>query len=143
MAFYYVEPEVAGGLGKNTVLDSSVHPPAVLELHYRIINWLGDVLLEGFPALVITREAAHALNALPASGMSCRDVEITVSESFGEIYPERVLPEFLWLCISGIAGKDDLGIADDSRLVVSERALNALKTFGLNNALIENYGPSA
>ena len=143
MAFYYVEPEVAGGLGKNTVLDSSVHPPTIIQMHYRIINWLGDALLESFPALIITREAADTLNAHEASGITCRDAEITVSDSFREIYPDRILPEFLWLCVTGVAGRDDFGIADDSRLVVSERALNVLRSFGLDNAIIEEYGPSA
>ena len=139
MAFYYVEPEVAGGLGKNTVLEPDIHPPTVIKLHYRIINWLGDALLESFPALIITQEAAHALNEAGASGFECREVEVTVSDSFKEIYPERVLPEFLWLSVTGKAGRSDFGIADDSRLVVSERALKILKTFGLDNALVEDY----
>ncbi|WP_109479806.1 hypothetical protein [Paraburkholderia sp. C35] len=139
MAFYYVEPEVAGGLGKDTVLDSTVHPPTVIKLHYQVINWLGDALLESFPALIITREAARALHESGASGFECRDVEITVSDSFKEIYPERILPEFHWLAVTGKAGRNDLGVADDSRLVVSERALDVLKTFGLNNALVDDY----
>jgi hypothetical protein len=139
MAYYYVEPEVAGGLGKHTILDSSIHPPAIDKLHYRIINWLGDALLESFPALIITREAAGALNEANASGYECRELELTVSESFREIYPDRTLPEFLWLSVTGMAGRNDLGIADDSRLVVSERALNVLKTFGLNHAIVEDY----
>ncbi|MEI5996573.1 hypothetical protein H3V53_04950 [Paraburkholderia bengalensis] len=143
MAFYYVEPEVAGGLGKNTVTDTTIHPPGIVKLHYRIINWLGDALLESFPALIITHAAAAALNEAGVSGMTCREVEITVSESFQEIYPERKLPEFLWLCVTGRAGRDDLGIADDSRLVVSEHALAILKPFGLNNALIESYGSAS
>lgn len=142
MAFYYVEPEVAGGLGKHTVLDSSVHPPIVSELNYRIVNWLGDALLESFPALIITREAADALQAMGASGIGLRDVQITISDSFRETYPERMLPDFVWLNVSGIAGKDDFGIAADSRLVVSQRVLNRLKTFGLENALVEDYAPS-
>ena len=139
MAFYYVEPEVAGGLGQDSVVDSTVHPPTVIKLHYRIINWLGDALLESFPALIITREAADALNEAGMSGFECSEVEVTMSDSFKEIYPERVLPEFLWLSVTGKAGRNDLGIADDSRLVASERALGLLKTFGLDNAIVEAY----
>lgn len=139
MAFYYVEPEVAGGLGQDSVVDSTVHPPTVIKLHYRIINWLGDALLESFPALIITREAANALSEAGINGFECREVDVTVSDSFKEIYPERILPEFLWLSVTGNAGRHDLGIADDSRLVASERALTVLKTCGLNNAIIENY----
>ena len=34
MKYFYIQPEVAGGLGKNTVMDRSVHPPIVSRLHY-------------------------------------------------------------------------------------------------------------
>jgi hypothetical protein len=32
--FVYIEPEVAGGLGENTLLDVRTHPPVVTRLHY-------------------------------------------------------------------------------------------------------------
>jgi hypothetical protein len=34
MKYFYIQPEVAGGLGKNTVMDRSVHPPIVSRLHH-------------------------------------------------------------------------------------------------------------
>lgn len=40
--FFALEPEVAGGLGPNTVMDRSVHPPRVSHLHYVFDGWMGD-----------------------------------------------------------------------------------------------------
>lgn len=34
MKFFYIEPEVAGGFGERTRLDTTVHPPVVHELEY-------------------------------------------------------------------------------------------------------------
>lgn len=34
MTYYYLEPEVAEGIGHNSVLDVSVHPLVVSKLHY-------------------------------------------------------------------------------------------------------------
>lgn len=45
MKYFYIEPEVAGGLGRNTVMNRAVHPPVVSKLHYHFDGWLGDVLL--------------------------------------------------------------------------------------------------
>ena len=41
MNFYYLEPEVSGGIGDSTILDTSVHPPIVSALEYEFEDWLG------------------------------------------------------------------------------------------------------
>lgn len=46
--FRYIEPEVAGGLGEETQMDSTVHPPLVKKLHLEFEGWLGDDILETF-----------------------------------------------------------------------------------------------
>lgn len=40
MKYCVIEPEVAGGLGENTVIDQSVHPPKIARLHYNFEGWL-------------------------------------------------------------------------------------------------------
>jgi hypothetical protein len=45
------------------------------------------------------------------------------------------LPKFVWLRIEGIPGQDDFGIGKAPRLVISERALEALRGPGISNAL--------
>ncbi len=118
MKYFYIEPEVAGGLGENTVLDTSVHPPIVSRLHYELDGWLGDVLLESFPCFIITKDAKTKLQTIGAAGIRFDDVEITTSALFLGIYPNRKLPEFFWLQIEGKPGRDDFGIGHDlSRLL--------------------------
>jgi hypothetical protein len=139
MDYFYIEPEVAGGLGEKTVLDSSVHPPRVDRLHYKFDGWLGDVLLESFPCEIATSSAAHALMDAAVTGVQFADVEVSTSEAFRELHPQLALPMFRWLRVSGVAGKDDFGIADDLRLVVSQRALDILRPLGIGNATLEHF----
>ena len=141
MTYYYIEPEVAGELGVNTILDSSTHPPRVEKLHYRFSGWLGDAILESFPCFIITQSAANALNENGVTGITLSDVEVSVSEEFDAMYPQKMLPQFRWIKIFGKPGKDDFGIADDLRLVVSDRALRILREFGVSQSLIEKWLP--
>jgi hypothetical protein len=39
MHHFYLEPEVAGGPGEHTLMDQTVHPPIVHQLHYQS-DWL-------------------------------------------------------------------------------------------------------
>lgn len=137
MKYFVVEPEVAGGLGDGTEMDASTHPPLVSRLHYQLEGWLGDVLLESFPCFIVTRGAKDKLLGLGATGARFAEVEVTKSEAFDEIEPGRAIPEFAWLQPIGEAEHDDFGAAPDGRLVVSERALEALHELQLSNALIE------
>lgn len=136
MKFFYVEPEVAGGLGARTVLDRSTHPPKVSRLHYVIDGWLGDVLIESFPCFAVTDTAAQVICRHNLAGVVFDDMEVTLSDVFRDMYPERILPNFRWLKPSGQAGYADFGTAEDGRLVVSERALEILLALGIPNALI-------
>ena len=139
MKYYFFEPEVAGELGQNTVIDSTVYPPTVHRLHYEFSGWLGDALVESFPCIISTEDAAEALRKSSVSGVSYSDVEISKSSEFREMYPDRDLPKFVWLKISGEAGGDDFGMADDHRLVISETALDVLRKFGVGNAIVEEF----
>ena len=139
MKNYVIEPEVAGGLGGNTVIDTSVHPPKIARLHYGFEGWLGDVLLESFPCFILTEGVVQELESMRATGFSVDNVEITKAKQFEDIYPNRQLPEFRWLKVSGKPGVDDFGLADDFRLVVSERVLHLLELHGLENAIVDPW----
>lgn len=139
MEYFYVEPEIAGSLGENTVMDTEVHPPAISHLHYEFEGWLGDVVLESFPAFIVTQEAADTIRRNDATGGDFAEVEISTSEEFEELYPDRSLPAFVRLLPRGVAGRDDIGAADDGRLVLSERILVPLQELGIANALIEPF----
>ena len=140
--FVVLEPEVAGGLGPYTVMDSSVHPPDVSDLHYEFEGWLGDDLLESFPCFIVTDRCRDALARAGFKGCSFASVTVTRSGRFVELYPGRELPRFHWLKVTGTAGEDDFGIANDHRLVVSERVLRALKSLEIGNCDLEVFGGS-
>jgi len=111
MQYFKIRPNVAGGIGENTVLDRSVHPPIVSKLHYVV----------GF------------------SGATFADAEVTISEECQEDQPELELPPFVWLKVNGKAGRDDFGIAIPFRLVISKRILDFLESLGIPFAVIEPY----
>jgi hypothetical protein len=99
--YFSLEPEVAGSLGKNTVIDTEVHPPSVKHLHYELDGWLGDDLLESFPCYIATDRFRCAILDVAGTGYSFAEVEISISDQFHELYPSRELPVFWWLKISG------------------------------------------
>ena len=142
MKYFYVEPEVAGGLGENAEIDHSVRPFQVLRLHYHLDGWLGDVLLESFPVFIITENAKNRLQEAGFSGAAYDEVQITTSYEFKQLYPRRTLPAFAWMKIEGAAGHDDFGIAMDRRLVISERAIDVLRQLGIPNAEIAPFDDS-
>src|ERR1700761_8143846 len=116
MKYFYIEPEVAGGLGKSTIMNRGVHPPIVNKLHYHFDGWLGDQLLESFPCFIATEIAKQKLQEGGFTGIDFDRVEITVSKQFLELYPNRQLPNFVWLKVVGAVGLDDFGTSSDGRL---------------------------
>jgi hypothetical protein len=140
MLYFYLEPEVAGGLGEHTVMDTSVHPPVVSKLHYEFEGWLGDDLLESFPCYIVTARLKEGLEQAQATGCTFGDVEVSRSDSFKGIYPDRKLPEFYWLRTQPQAGAADFGLADDHRLVASERILGLMRAnYRLAQCDVEPY----
>jgi hypothetical protein len=134
MTFYVVEPEVAGGFGDHSVIDRSSGKMIVQKLHYQFDGWLGDELLESAPCYIASERMAHEIERAQLTGVRFDEVEVTTSDQFQELYPNRQLPKFIWLKVEGKAGRDDFGIAPGLRLVVSERALELLKRIGISNA---------
>ncbi len=139
MKFFKLEPEVAGGLGQKTVMDTTVHPPLVSVLEYEFDGWLGDDLLESFPCYIVTERLKNLLKEDSFTGCEFDSVIISTSETFEEFYPEANLPKFYWLKIKGKAGIDDVGFSELNHLVVSEKFLKVLLQANLKNCLVEDY----
>lgn len=139
MKYFYLEPEVSGGLGDDTVMDTDVHPPVVSRLNYEFDGWLGDVIVTSFPCYLVTEDAREKILENGFSGARFDKVEVTTSELFEEMQPDLELPPFVWLKVDGEAGHNDFGLAKDHRLVVSESVLDALRPFGISHALIEAF----
>jgi hypothetical protein len=140
MKYFFLSPEVAGGLGPNTVMNRMVHPPEVASLHYEMEGWLGDEFVESFPCFIVTQRLADRIQNDQLTGVAFGNVEVTKSDQFKELYPERKLPQFVWLKVVGKAGKDDFGLDDQSRLVASEKAVQVLRATTLENCDVSEYG---
>ena len=139
MKYYQLEPEVAGGFGEHCIIDRGSGKMVVRKLHYEFDGWLGDELLESTPCFIVSERLARQIERAQLTGISFNHVEITKSDQFDELYPNRQLPKFVWLQIEGRPGQDDFGIGPDPGLVISERALEVLRGVGISNALITDY----
>jgi hypothetical protein len=144
MRFYKLDPEVAGGWGPNTVFSRTPGQPLVIhKFHYQFDGWLGDELLESDPCFIVTQRLAEAIRNAGLSGYVLRPVETSTSEQFQEIYPNRQIPIFEWLEITGKAGVDDWGVDVDGRLVVSSEALAVIKSTTLNHCEVSEFTKSS
>ena len=137
--YYQLEPEVAGGWGKNTEADTNCHPPIVTKLNYEFEGWLGDAIVQSFPCYIVTDKLAESISQSILSGYEFAECEVTKSETFNELYPNKELPKFIWLKIHGKAGVDDFSIGKNLMLVVSEKALSILQAHKLDDCEIEKY----
>ncbi len=139
-ARWVLSPEVAGELGENTIMNTSVHPPDVSHFHHRFEGWMGDELLEVFPCFLVSSALAKALEEARLVGFSLDDVDVSVSPEFQELYPGRTLPELRWFKITGKDRAADFWLTPDFRLEVSSRALEVLRKFKMAHAVIEAAG---
>lgn len=135
--YYSIEPEVAGGWGSNAeVVRTPGQPVVVHRLHYQFDGWLGDALLETTPCYIVATQLAEDIKRSGLTGASFAEVEISRSEQFEQFYPDRPLPDFVWLKPLGKAETDDFGVSLDLRLIVSEKALSVLRSHGITHAQI-------
>ena len=137
--YKYLEPEVAGAMGTDTILDNSVHPPIVKFLHFHFMGWLGDDILETFPSFIVSERLKKSIEEKRLKGISFDFVKITQSDDFKMTSINNQLPPFYWAKINGTFGIDDFVIAKDFRLLVSDRAYDVISEFNTTNAFVEEY----
>jgi hypothetical protein len=137
--FFEVRPVVDGGWGPETQADTTVHPPVVTKFHYEFDDWGGDCIVTSTPCFVVTSDVAQAITEAGFAGFTLGDVVITMTEDMSVREPPVRLPRFRWLKIVGQARNSDFGLSAQRELVVSERALELLKKFGLGHAVITPY----
>ena len=137
MMHYFIDPEVAGGWGPNTVVDAAVHPPIVSKLHYRFDGWLGSDLLETFPCFIVSEKLKNDLVLSDLSGFSIETVEVDKSDCFLAGQGGENLPNFYWLQIKNSDTVSDFAISSGHRLLVSEEALALLKRHNIEHADIQ------
>ncbi|HET6311576.1 MAG TPA: hypothetical protein VFH00_11315 [Candidatus Nitrosotalea sp.] len=142
---YTLRAEVAGGLGPQSVLDSSTNPPAVSVLHYDFVSWLGDDIVASFPCSIVTEALAKAIADEGLTGAQIDEVIVTKNPQFEHFFPDiaALLPEWKWLRPTGQPHDSDFWQDEQGILIVSDRALNLLRKFSLENCRIGTYGDSA
>jgi hypothetical protein len=134
---YILKPEVAGGWGAGTIADTSCHPPFVSKLIYEFEGWSGDDLLTSFPCFIVTKQLADSIQSSSLNGYELAPVQVTKSGVFVELYPSRELPEFWWLKVNGVVGRNDFAINDHHRLVVSDTAFKLLSASNIAQCEVE------
>jgi len=129
-------------------MDRSVHPPNVSKLYFEFDFWPRDVLVEGFPCWLVAASAMERIKTAELTGVRAAAAEITTSDLFQSLYPNRQLPKFLWLKVGGTPFRDDFGVSKARitvpsdlliktrmfSLVVSDRAVKLLMNLGLAHA---------
>lgn len=141
---YTLRAEVAGGLGAQSELDSSTNPPVVSRLHIDFVSWLGDDIVASFPCSIVTEALAKAIVDEGLTGAEFDEVTITKNPHFERFFADTAatLPEWKWLRPTGPPHDSDFWQDDQGVLIVSERALNVLRKFSLENCRIGRYGES-
>jgi hypothetical protein len=132
VAFYRIEPEVAGGLGDRTVFCATDGPHQVKHLHYVFDDWLGDSIVTSTPCFLCTQQLADEIVKHGLTGVYVCDAEIEVSPLFIELNPNAYLPKFLQLVPSNHPGQKDFGIDDNLHLIVSSKALDVIRSCGFS-----------
>lgn len=121
MKYIKVDPEVIVGMGEHIVIDNSIYPPKVQNLHINVEDWMGDNIMENFPVYIITERLKKGLQATDFKGFKINNLELTIDEYFFENYQlKKEIPKFYWLLVIGKNNKDDLYIDDQNILNISE-----------------------
>ena len=136
---YIISPEVAGQLGDNTVLNHQTKPPIVEKLHYAFDDWLGDDIIESFPCFICTERLALAMKQNNLSGYYIDVCEISKSQLFNDLNEDGLdLPVFHWFKVIGTE-QEDFFLIPNSRLIISQKALDILRQFNINHCDIKEY----
>jgi hypothetical protein len=139
MKYYALVPEAAGRFGPNTVfVDKIARPPLVEKFHYEFDGWLGDSLVETIGCYIVTEPLRDKIASANPTGVRFAEVEVSKSGEFIRRYPERALPHFVWLQITGVAGQDDFGytITHGNAIVVSSRILDIMSGLGISHSAV-------
>ena len=125
-SYYELTLDVPGGLGPETVIDTSTHPPQVSSLHFIFSGRPGDQLVECFPCFLVTKYLARAFENSHLTGFELGDAKIERDEQSEELDPDLKLPDYFWLKVVGKLDQDDFSITEDYNLCVSQRALDLI-----------------
>lgn len=129
--FYNLVAECYGVFGRKVLYGGELtdRPANIYRMDFEFHNWPEDELVELNCNYLITDGLTEALKALEprATGVVFDSATTSTTFEFRQANPNKVLPEYKWMKVIGKAGTDDFGMSKDHVLVVSERALMAMK----------------
>lgn len=150
MRLFMIEPEVAGEIGENTIYqnyDAIINEgakPIITHLHFVFEGWLGDDILEVTPCFLVSERLKNLMEEKQLKGCEFQGVEISLSDNFLEMYPDREIPQFFRLLPQGTISIDgetytnwsnmDFSISEKSYLVLSEKAKDIISSCHLDYA---------
>lgn len=123
-----IQPEVIVGLGDDTIFKESIPPLVTLEeLHINLEDWLGDDLMECYPAYIITSRLKEGLENQEFTGFTITQLKLTTSEYFENNFQLDVdLPQMYWMKINGRPGESDI-VLNDKKLLIDQPFLDFLQ----------------
>lgn len=138
MEMFRLEPEVAGEIGENSKIKYERGVINEVEfLHYDFTGWLGDEIVTSHPCFIVSENIVEDILKSNLKGYIFQDIEMSTSDEFKEMYPNRDIPNFKRLipvgevivCDEKIiqSSGDDFCLEDNVELVVSYNALEILK----------------
>jgi len=133
LSFLTVEPEASGAL----VADAPAGWVSCL-----FDTWLGDDVVRAYPAVLVRTPVKEALMSLDRrSGFEITRARIRASSFYRRHSPGKRLPVFWAVQVTGVAGRDDMGLTPAGVLVVSRRVLDVLLRFRIGRAVLGQYVP--
>lgn len=157
MKLFMVEPEVAGEIGERTIYENydaiinNGERPQISYLHFVLMGWLGDDILEVTPCFMVSEKLKNVIEESTLTGYAFQDIDISVSEDYSEMYPDRELPHFYRLLPQGVVKVEDetyyawnnmdFCVTEKFYLVLSENAMKIIRDYQLDNADIRELCP--
>lgn len=150
MKLFMIEPEVAGEIGENTIYENYYEivnkgePPIISYLHFIFMGWLGDDILEVTPCFLVSEKLKKAIEESDLKGYEFQNIEISISEDYAQMNANSEMPCFYRLIPQGTISVNDkvysnwdrldFCVTEKAYLVLSEKAMDVIKSFNLDNA---------
>jgi hypothetical protein len=145
MIYFRIEPEVAGGIGKNSKIsyeDGKIRE--VIYLDYEFQGWLGDDILTTHPCFLVSKPLSEAIKNNLLCGYKFENISISISEEFKELHTNCIIPDFVRIIPNNSVDdttlfnvlENDFYFYKKRYLIVSEAALQVIKQFNVANSII-------
>ncbi|MCE4025396.1 hypothetical protein LXM50_05365 [Microbacterium sp. Au-Mic1] len=136
--YYYVDAEVPGSLGPDTVRDTARRAADAGPAHLVFDGWMGDDIVTTVPFWFVTERLADALRESGATGFELDPARVSEGPQYELAARHRLPSSWLRLIPTGsVTAGDDVALEDGTELVVSDAVLRVLRSFTLEYADVE------